>query len=404
VFHLEPNRSWGIGNWFNNNDAPVIEGQEALSTDEGQALAIDTSVLTISDADVDPAYHVNYELTIYGGNNYTYADGVVTPDAGFTGTLIVPLSVSDGAAESATFELSISVGQDVGTPVIQGQLPLETQEDEPITIVIDDLVVSWPGGNVADLTINVHAGQNYAASGATVTPSTNFFGVLSVPVTVSDGVRESDEYDLAVTVVAVNDAPSINGQQPLQTFERTPLEITTAALLLSDPDNESSDLSVSVLDGAGYDRAGNTVTPDPGVIGALLVQVVASDGELDSDTYALAVDVIADTVAPQIVLTGSATITVQLGSAYSDLGATAIDNADGDISHRIVIENPVDTGRAGTYTITYRVEDLAGNTAAASRTVIVAPAEPVKRSSGGGSVSLLLLALMACAVAIRTRL
>jgi hypothetical protein len=403
VFHLEPNRSWGIGNWFNDNDAPVIEDQVGLSTDEGQALTIDTSLLTISDADVDPAYHVDYKLTVYGGNNYTYSDGVLTPDAGFTGTLIVPISVNDGAAESATFDLLISVGQGAGAPVIQGQHPLQTLEDQSITIVIDDLVVSYPGGNVADLTVNVHAGLFYSFSGATVTPTANFFGSLSVPVTVSDDVQESDEYNLSIIVVPVNDAPSIDGQRALQTFERTPIEITTAALLLSDPDNESSDLSVRVLDGAGYDRVGNTVTPDPGVIGGLTVQVVVSDGELDSDIYGLSVDVIADTVAPEIVLIGAATITIQVGNAYSDPGATAIDNADGDISHRIVIENPVDSGRAGTYTVTYRVEDLAGNTATASRTVIVASAEPVKRSSGGGSISMLMLALIASTVAIRTR-
>jgi hypothetical protein len=297
----------------------------------------------------------------------------------------------------------ISVGQGAGAPVIQGQHPLQTLEDQSITIVIDDLVVSYPGGNVADLTVNVHAGLFYSFSGTTVTPTANFFGSLSVPVTVSDDVQESDEYNLSIIVVPVNDAPSIDGQRALQTFERTPIEITTAALLLSDPDNESSDLSVRVLDGAGYDRVGNTVTPDPGVIGGLTVQVVVSDGELDSDIYGLSVDVIADTVAPEIVLIGAATITIQVGNAYSDPGATAIDNADGDISHRIVIENPVDSGRAGTYTVTYRVEDLAGNTATASRTVIVASAEPVKRSSGGGSISMLMLALIASTVAIRTR-
>ena len=394
LFHLEPNRSYGIGNWFNVNEAPVIESQAALNTGEGEPLTIDTSLLTISDADVDPAYHVDYKLTVYAGNNYTYSNGELTPDAGFTGTLIVPISVNDGGAESATFQLLVNVGHDNGAPVIQGQVPLQTLEDQPIVISIDDLIVDYPGGDVENLAVIVHAGQFYTYIGTTVTPLANFSGVLSVPVTVSDGLLESDVFELSITVVPVNDAPSINGQHPLQTLERTPIEITAGDLLLSDPDHEPWELSVRVLDGAGYQRVGNTVTPESGVIGMLDVKVVASDGELDSDIFDLLVQVIADNVPPEIVLIGSATIFVPLGNSYTDAGASATDNVDGDISDRIVVDNPVNTDRAGTYTISYSVEDLAGNSAIATRTVIVEVVAPVERSSGGGAVSILVLAVL----------
>lgn len=293
LFHLEPNRSYGVGNWFNVNDAPVIEHQAALSTEAGQSLTIDTSLLTISDADIDPAYHVDYRLTVYAGNNYTYSNGELTPDAGFTGTLVVPISVNDGAAESATFELLISVGQ-------------------------------------------------------------------------------------------VNVPPSITGQHLLQTFERTPIEITVGDVLLADPDNELAELSIRVLDGAGYQRAGNTVTPEPGIIGTLVVMIVANDGELDSDIFELLVQVIADNVPPEIVLNGPATVSVRLGSPYTDAGASATDNVDGDISDRIEVDNPVNTDRSETYVVTYRVVDIAGNVAVATRTVIVDAATPISGSSGGG--------------------
>ena len=400
LFHLEPNRSFGIGNWFNVNDAPVIEDQATLTTEEGEPLTIDTSLLTISDADIDFAYHVDFELTVYGGNNYTYSDGTLTPDAGFTGTLVVPISVNDGAAESATFDLLVQVGQATVVPVIQGQVPLQTLEDQSIVISIDDLIIDYPGNDAANLMVIVHAGQSYSFTGTTVTPLADFSGVLSVPVMVSDGVVESNVFGLSISVIPVNDAPSINGQHPLQTLESTPIEITAADLLLFDPDNELSELSVRVLDGADYQRVGNTVTPEPGVIGMLVVRVVASDGELDSDVFDLLiqVQVLADTVPPEIILNGSASVSIRLGDSYTDAGATATDNVDGDISDRIVVTNPVNTDRAGTYTITYRVEDLAGNAAVATRTVVVAAATTVKRSSGGGAVSLLFLAVLATLV------
>lgn len=52
-------------------------------------------------------------------------------------------------------------------------------------------------------------------------------------------------------------------------------------------------------------------------------------------------------------------------------GATAKDDRDGDLTSKIETTGKVDTKKAGTYKITYTVKDSAGNTATASRTVIV---------------------------------
>jgi hypothetical protein len=89
-------------------------------------------------------------------------------------------------------------------------------------------------------------------------------------------------------------------------------------------------------------------------------------------------------------------VAVQLGAVYTDAGATAIDNVDGDITDRITVDNPVNTNVAGTYTVTYSVEDLAGNAATATRTVTVQadpppPPPPPQSSGGGGAVSIWLL-------------
>ena len=55
-------------------------------------------------------------------------------------------------------------------------------------------------------------------------------------------------------------------------------------------------------------------------------------------------------------------ITVEVGSTYTDLGATASDNYDGDITDDIVIGgDSVDTSTVGQYTVTYNVSDDAGN-------------------------------------------
>jgi hypothetical protein len=81
----------------------------------------------------------------------------------------------------------------------------------------------------------------------------------------------------------------------------------------------------------------------------------------------------ADTTAPAITLNGDNTINIAVGDSYTDAGAFALDDVDGDITSKIVVVNPVDTSVAGTYTITYDVSDVAGNKATeTTRTVVVA--------------------------------
>lgn len=78
-----------------------------------------------------------------------------------------------------------------------------------------------------------------------------------------------------------------------------------------------------------------------------------------------------DTTPPVITLVGPATENVTLNGTYTDQGATAEDDEDGPITPSITVDNPVDVNNAGTYTVTYTVADAAGNTASATRTVIV---------------------------------
>lgn len=80
-----------------------------------------------------------------------------------------------------------------------------------------------------------------------------------------------------------------------------------------------------------------------------------------------------DTTAPVVTLTGDASVTISLNSTYTDAGATAEDDRDGDITANITNDasTVVNKDLAGTYTVTYTVSDEAGNTGTATRTVIV---------------------------------
>jgi hypothetical protein len=80
-----------------------------------------------------------------------------------------------------------------------------------------------------------------------------------------------------------------------------------------------------------------------------------------------------DTTAPVVSITGADPFYLVLNSAaYTDPGATANDNTDGNVTvtNNITSSNP-DKNLAGTYVITYSATDKAGNVGTATRTVIV---------------------------------
>ena len=76
-----------------------------------------------------------------------------------------------------------------------------------------------------------------------------------------------------------------------------------------------------------------------------------------------------DTMPPVITLNGDANVTLQQGDIYVELGATAVDDVDGNLS--VDINGTVDTNTTGIYVLTYTAKDSAGNEASESRVVSV---------------------------------
>ena len=80
----------------------------------------------------------------------------------------------------------------------------------------------------------------------------------------------------------------------------------------------------------------------------------------------------ADVTIPVITLTGNPSITIERTTPYTDAGATASDDIDGNISSNISIDNPIDENVTGVYTLSYNVFDFEGNAATTvTRTVTV---------------------------------
>ncbi len=100
---------------------------------------------------------------------------------------------------------------------------------------------------------------------------------------------------------------------------------------------------------------------------------------------------VVDIAVPIITLNGSSTLTIEHGSAYAEAGATAMDDADGDISANVVVSGSVNVNALGSYQLFYNVTDSSGNAAMqAVRTVnVVDTTAPVITLNGSSTVSLI---------------
>lgn len=79
-----------------------------------------------------------------------------------------------------------------------------------------------------------------------------------------------------------------------------------------------------------------------------------------------------DLTNPVITLLGDNPMTIEFGTAFTDPGATALDDIDGDLTTSILSDPlAVDVNMAGEYDVVYSVTDAAGNTAQETRKVYV---------------------------------
>lgn len=284
------------------NDPPVITAQTPLTINENQSIVVALSNLSVTDP--DNTYPSGFTLQLESGSNYTVSGTTVTPSAGFSGVLTVGVSVNDGAASSAVFPLQITVNPVNDPPVITGHRALSTLEDTPITLLLSDITVTdldniYPSGFI----LKVLPGANYLSSGNTITPSANFNGILTVNVSVNDGTTDSAPFGIQITVVAVNDAPVITGQQSLSVNEDQAIALGLTHFQVSDPDNTyPTGFTLSVFNGENYTVSGTSVIPATGFSGTLTVPVQVNDGVANSNIFQAQITILPVNNAP--VITG----------------------------------------------------------------------------------------------------
>ena len=191
---------------------------------------------------------------------------------------------------------------------------------------------------------------------------TSILGTYTLTYTATDSSGNVDTKTRTVNVVDVfvlDSTPpviTITGANPINVTKGTTYEDAGATA------NDAED---------GVRTVTSSGTVDTATLGTYTITYTASDLLNNTATATRTINVVPDTTAPVITLLGNSTEVVAKNSVYTDRGATALDDVDGARAVDVAGVTDINTSIIATYTITYTATDLSGNTATATRTVII---------------------------------
>ncbi|MCP4644116.1 MAG: DUF5011 domain-containing protein, partial [bacterium] len=279
-----------------------------------------------------------------------------TVDTTVVGEYILAYDVADAAGNAAPTALRTIRVVDTAVPVI--------------TLL----------GNPVVLT---EAGAPYADAGATAFD--NHDGDISASVVANSSVNTAapGAYTVFYDVMDSSGNPATRVTRIVNVLEAAAPVITLigAAEMSLEVDSAFEDpgaTAVDNVDGNITDRITVYSTVNPFVVGNYFIAYNVADIAGNSAVQVVRTVEVGDATPPVITLIGGDLISLELNEVFTDPGATAFDNADGNISGSIVITGTVDTTVAGSYTLAYDVTDAAGNPAIqATRQVVVAVPSPL---------------------------
>ncbi|HVF67319.1 MAG TPA: immunoglobulin-like domain-containing protein [Pyrinomonadaceae bacterium] len=297
---------------------------------------------------------------------------------------LITYTASDGNGNTGKATRTVRV-VDTAPPVITiAGIENFTPQTEVVTVVNDD-------GTTSTVNVTILVGTVECHDGFSAPTATAFDGCdnVSVPVTTSGSVDMGTPgvYDLIyrATDVAGNDAErrlrvnvvdttgpeiSLNGASPMT------VECHTS---FTDPGASAAD----ACEGPVPVSASGSV--DPNTVGTYVITYTASDSGGRTTTKTRTVNVV-DTTAPVVTLNGSASVTVECHTGYTDAGASATDSCSPTTS--LSSTSDVNVNAPGTYHVVWSATDPSGNVGTATRTVVVVDTIPPTLTLNGYAPSL----------------
>jgi hypothetical protein len=335
----------------------------------GNAATTVTRTVNVSDTGA-PVISLIGDNPIYHELNTTFTDPGATAsdasDGNVTSSIVVTGSVNSAVAGTYTLTYNVT----------------DSQANSAATVTRDVIVADVTAPIITlngASTIPHEQGTIYTDLGATATD--NIDGVITGSIIVTGNVAVNN----AGTYVLNYNVSDSSGNTAATVVRTVIIADTTAPTIML-----TGLATVAVEQGSSYTDAGATASDniDGGLTGSIIVSGDTVDANI-AGTYVIRYDVsdaagnsaaqitrtvaVADTTAPIIALAGLASVNHEQGTTYTDAGATASDTVDGNLTLSIITNSTVNSGVAGTYSVTYNLSDAAGNSATTvTRTVIVA--------------------------------
>ena len=227
----------------------------------------------------------------------TISEGTLsyTPNLNFSGidTISITLTDSQGASNTVVIQFAVAVEND---PPVFNVVTLSGIEDQTLSIDLTELVTD-PDGDTLTFTL-LAAAQNgqTTLNGNTLifVPNPEFSGEDKVQLQVSDGLA-TDSAEFPLSIQAVNDAPVI--QNAVVSLNVNSSALIDLADYASDVENDSLTYSIQASPTQGavsIDGSSLTYTPNNNYIGADSLSYIANDGEHNSNTATISLNIIND--------------------------------------------------------------------------------------------------------------
>ena len=338
-----------------------------VSDTSGNAAVPVTRTVNVVDTTV-PVITLLGDTTVTIEVGATYTDSGATAADNYDGDLTSSIAIVNNVDTSTvgTYTVTYNVSDTSGNAAV------------PVTRTVNVVDTTVPVITLlGDTTVTIEVGTTYTDSGATA--ADNYDGDLTSSIAIVNNVDTSTVGTYTVTY----NVSDTSGNAAVSVTRTVNVVDTTAPVITLLGDNPMTievgttftDPGATASDAGDGDLTSSIVVSgsvDTSTIGTYTLTYDVSDTSGNpADSVTRTVNVV-DTTVPVITLLGDTTVTIEVGATYTDSGATAADNYDGDLTSSIAIVNNVDTSTVGTYTVTYNVSDTSGNAAVpVTRTVNV---------------------------------
>ena len=223
---------------------------------------------------------------------------------------------------------------------------------------------------IGDAVIDLEFGSTYTELGASAVDETD--GI--VIVTISGAVITNSIGTYTITYSAADLSGNISSASRVVNInDNIPpsLSLNGPALIELNYGETYNEMGVNAIDNADGSLSVTTSgAVQTNTLGSYEITYSATDQSGNTAFIIRTINVI-DILQPNITLNGATSLTIYLGATYTEQGAIANDNVDGDISSSIIISGVVDISSVGIYQITYSVSDSSGNSNSMVRQVEV---------------------------------